>query len=151
MYDASSSVFSRFVNVRLRNGGLSMPSITTSSWLSARPPPMPPPMPPGMMKLAMPASRWWRPDGPWRSGARSSNSRSRQRPCLEHEVARRVECAPGAEEEQVARVGGADPCAPAKPPVPSEARRMPTASISSMKTMHWPPHLRAMRFAFQAR
>ena len=27
---------------------------------------------------------------------------------------------------------------------------MPTASISSMKTMHWPPHLRASRFAFQA-
>jgi hypothetical protein len=28
---------------------------------------------------------------------------------------------------------------------------MPTASISSMKTMHWPPHLRARRFAFRAR
>ena len=26
---------------------------------------------------------------------------------------------------------------------PSAARRMPTASISSMKTMQWPPHLRA--------
>ncbi len=36
-------------------------------------------------------------------------------------------------------------------PVPSEARRMPTASISSMKTMQVPPHLRAARFAFQAR
>ena len=28
---------------------------------------------------------------------------------------------------------------------------MPTASISSMKTMHWPPHLAASRFAFRAR
>ena len=28
---------------------------------------------------------------------------------------------------------------------------MPTASISSMKTMHGPPHLRASRFAFRAR
>ena len=36
-------------------------------------------------------------------------------------------------------------------PPPSAWRRMPTASISSMKTMHWPPHLRASRFAFQAR
>ena len=27
---------------------------------------------------------------------------------------------------------------------------MPTASISSMKTMHWPPHLRARRFARRA-
>ena len=34
---------------------------------------------------------------------------------------------------------------------PSVCRRIPTASISSMKTMHWPPHLRASRFAFQAR
>ena len=30
-------------------------------------------------------------------------------------------------------------------------RRMPTASISSMKTMHWPPHLRASFFALRAR
>src|SRR6266567_4208380 len=29
-------------------------------------------------------------------------------------------------------------------------RRMPTASISSMKTMHWPPHLRASFFALRA-
>ncbi len=28
---------------------------------------------------------------------------------------------------------------------------MPTASISSMKTMHWPPHLEASFFAFHAR
>ena len=38
------------------NGGLSMPSMTTSSWLSAMPPPMPP-MPPGNMKLKMLAIR----------------------------------------------------------------------------------------------
>ena len=44
---------------------------------------------------------------------------------------------------------GAKP--PAGAPPPSACRRIPTASISSMKTMHWPPHLRASRFAFQAR
>ena len=31
------------------------------------------------------------------------------------------------------------------------ARRMPTASISSMNTMHWPPHLRASFLALRAR
>ena len=41
---------------------------------------------------------------------------------------------------------GSNPCAP----VPSDCRRIPTASISSMKTMHWPPHLRASRFARRA-
>ena len=35
--------------------------------------------------------------------------------------------------------------------LPSALRRIPTASISSMKTMHWPPHLRASRFALRAR
>jgi hypothetical protein len=34
---------------------------------------------------------------------------------------------------------------------PSERRRMPTASISSMKIMHWPPHLRASRRALAIR
>ncbi len=38
-----------------------------------------------------------------------------------------------------------------EPPPTSELRRMPTASISSMKTMHWPPHLRASFLAFQPR
>ena len=33
------------------------------------------------------------------------------------------------------------------PRAPRLARRMPTASISSMNTMHWPPHLRARRLA----
>ena len=46
---ASSSVFVLFVITRRMNGGLSMPSITTRSWLSAMPP-MPPPIPPGNMK-----------------------------------------------------------------------------------------------------
>ena len=36
-------------------------------------------------------------------------------------------------------------------PEPSDARRMPTASISSMKTMHWPPHLAAIFLALRAR
>ena len=44
---------------------------------------------------------------------------------------------------------GAKP--PTGAPPPSACLRIPTASISSMKTMHWPPHLRASRFAFQAR
>ena len=35
--------------------------------------------------------------------------------------------------------------------MPSDWRRMPTASISSMKTMHWPPHLAASFFALRAR
>ncbi len=42
----------------------------------------------------------------------------------------------------------------AKPPIPpssSAARRRPTASISSMKTMHCPPHFLASLFAFHAR
>ena len=46
---ASSSVFVLLVITRFMNGGLSMPSITTRSWLSAMPP-MPPPIPPGNMK-----------------------------------------------------------------------------------------------------
>ena len=35
--------------------------------------------------------------------------------------------------------------------LPSAWRRIPTASISSMKTMHWPPHLRASLRALRAR
>ena len=35
-------------------------------------------------------------------------------------------------------------------PVPSDWRRRPTASISSMNTMHCPPHLAASRFALNA-
>ncbi len=42
---------------------------------------------------------------------------------------------------------GSKPCARAPP---SDCRRMPTASISSMKTMHWPPHLRASFLARRA-
>src|SRR5215211_2701035 len=62
---------------RFVNGGLSIPSMTTSSWLSASPP-MPPPMP-GKVKLRSPLRRVCSPDGPTRSGARCSNIRSRQR------------------------------------------------------------------------
>src|SRR3954447_13971787 len=36
-------------------------------------------------------------------------------------------------------------------PEPSDWRRMPTASISSMNTMHWPPHLLAIFLALRAR
>ena len=37
------------------------------------------------------------------------------------------------------------------PPAPRLDRRWPTASISSMKTMHWPPHLAASFLARRAR
>ena len=43
-YEASASVLTKRVPMRFRNGGLSTPSITTSSWLSA-PLPWPPNMP----------------------------------------------------------------------------------------------------------
>ena len=45
----SRNVLILFVKNFLKNGGLSMPSITTSSWLSAS---EPPPAPPGKKNLA---------------------------------------------------------------------------------------------------
>ena len=50
MYIASRKVLNLRVRKRFMSGGSSMPSITTSNWLSASPPPMPP-IPPGIMKL----------------------------------------------------------------------------------------------------
>ena len=58
----------------LKNGGLSMPSITTSSWFSAS---EPPPIPPGNMKSTTPFIRFVNADGPGDCGARSANRRSR--------------------------------------------------------------------------
>ena len=146
---ASRSVLSLLVNVRFIHGGLSMPSITTSSWFSAIPPPIPP-MPPGNMKLKTLAIRSWKPETPSGCGALESKSLSRQA---------RVSTIRSPE-------GSRDPIGPKKrrssasaetsgsnsrlPPVPSDCLRMPTASISSMKTMHWPPHLRASRLALRA-
>ena len=80
--------------------------------------------------------------------ARIANSWSRHAAVSEHEVAVRASARPRAEEERVvdraaSRAAGSR--------VPSDARRMPTASISSMKTMHWPPHLAASFFALRAR
>src|SRR5215211_7122595 len=83
------------------------------------------------------------------ASARSSNSRSRHR----------------LDSTTMSPVGVSEPNGPwksmswmlagtVKPgPAPpwSAWRRVPTASISSMKTMHWPPHLRASFFAFRAR
>ena len=67
----------RFVITRLPNGGLSIPSITTSSWFSARPPP--PCIPPGNMKPTSPLTRCAN-AAPRTCGdsARSANRRSRQ-------------------------------------------------------------------------
>ena len=66
----------RFVSMRFVQGGLSIPSMTTSSWLSASPPPMP--MPPGNMKLAMPPKRSAQvAAGVGGRAARSAKSRSR--------------------------------------------------------------------------
>src|SRR6476659_662862 len=61
--------------MRFPSGGLSRPSITTSSWFSAIWPLPPPNMPPGP-GTALLANRTKR-DGPGRSGARSSNCFSR--------------------------------------------------------------------------
>ena len=65
-----------FVKNFLKKGGLSMPSITTSSWLSAS---EPPPIPPGNMKLRTPFRRAVSVDAPGDCGARSAKRRSRQR------------------------------------------------------------------------
>ena len=54
-YVASRKLFSRFVQKRRQNGGLSIPSIVTSSWLSASWP-LPPIIPPGIAWLTIPAS-----------------------------------------------------------------------------------------------
>ncbi len=71
---------------------------------------------------------------------------------LEDQVAGRVERAVRAEEEVARRFGaGSRPARRRRRRPPSAWRRMPTASISSMKTMHWPPHFRASFFARRAR
>ena len=86
-------------------------------------------------------------DGPGRLGAH------REHPVapgarLDHEVAVGRQRAVAAVEEVVVdrarAVAAGSRCR-------ATARRMPTASISSMKTMHWPPHLAASFFALRAR
>ena len=136
----------RFVVTRFVNGGLSIPSMTTSSWFSASWPI--PPMP-GKVKLSRLESRVCRPDGAGRSGARCSNIRSRQRRVSRIRSPLGLSAPCGPKKRWSLMSAGAKP--PAGAPPPSACRRIPTASISSMKTMHWPPHLRASRFAFQAR
>ena len=127
-----------------------MPSMTTSSWLSASEPP--PPIPPGNMKLsdAVHARGERRRAG----GLRRALGEEALAPAavLEDQVAGRVERAVGARTRggRGRRRAAMPPAAPPKPGL-SAWRRMPTASISSMKTMHWPPHLRASRFARRAR
>ena len=128
------------------NGGLSIPSMTTSSWFSASP--LFAPMP-GNVKLRIESSRDCSPDGPGRSGARCSNIRSRQRRVSRIRSPLPVSAPCGPKKRWSEMSVGVKP--PIGAPPPSAWRRMPTASISSMKTMHWPPHLRASRFAFHAR
>ena len=147
-YSASRNVFKRLRDEALASrGGSSMPSMTTSSWLSASPPPWPPPMPGIMIALDRVGELV---DGAGRA-CRGGSARAREQPLaprrgLQHEVAVRRERAVGAEEERVVhgrRLSGWKP-------EPSAWRRMPTASISSMNTMHWPPHLAASFFALRA-
>ena len=74
----SSSVFVLLVKNFLKKGGLSMPSMTTSSWFSASEPP--PPIPPGNMKFSVLFTRVIeRRTRPGDCGARSAKRRSRQR------------------------------------------------------------------------
>ena len=139
----------RLVRMRFMSGGSSMPSMTTSSWLSASPPP--PPIIPGIIMFWIAPvifghDRAGRPAP--RGSARIANRRSRHSRGLEHEVAVRRQRALRAVEE---RRRGSSAVASGWKPEPSDWRRMPTASISSMKTMHWPPHLAASFFALRAR
>ena len=106
-------------------------------------------MPPGIMKLrtASASLRSRSPGSAARGGsARIAKSFSRQAAvsCTRSPVA---VSAPRAEEVRVVDRAGLERLKPE----PSDARRMPTASISSMKTMHWPPHLAAIFFALRAR
>src|SRR5436190_790180 len=80
--------------------------------------------------------------GERRSGARSSNIRSRQArvSITTSPLADRAPFGPKKRDSSASGLFW-----------PSAARRVPTASISSMKTMHWPPHLRASFFALRAR
>ena len=66
------------MNTRRKNGGLSIPSITTSSWFSASPPPPIPPIPgkiPWLTMLPILCTKFGY--GEVRSGARCSNIQSR--------------------------------------------------------------------------
>ncbi len=75
-------------------------------------------------------------------GLRTSGARSRKS-CSRHASVSTITSVRGISASHSARALAV--------PWPSAARRMPTASISSMKTMHWPPHLAACLRARQAR
>ena len=87
---------------RFVNGGLSIPSMTTRSWLRARPPP--PPIP-GKTKSSTPASRVWRPEGPLPLGRARLEHALAPAARLEDQVAARVERSVRAEEEVIGDVG----------------------------------------------
>ena len=112
------------------------------------PPPMPP-IPPGNMKLSDRCDARLEAAGPAGSRRALLEQPLAPAPRLEDQVAAAGERAARAVEEVVVRRPAGANAADAAPPPPSAWRRMPTASISSMKTMHWPPHLRASCFAFQ--
>ena len=95
---ASRKVLNLLVSTRFVKGGLSIPSITTSSWLRASP--VPPPMP-GNVKLSTEAIRVCRPEGPRRSGARSLEHPLAPAPRLEDQVAAAGDRSARPEEEVV--------------------------------------------------
>ena len=66
-------MFTTRVKTRRKNGGLSIPSMTTSSWFSANWP-MPPNIPPGIWLTIFWTTAG---NGPVRGGCRSAKSRSR--------------------------------------------------------------------------
>src|SRR6476646_9840677 len=76
-YDASRRLLKRFVQKRRQNGGLSIPSIVTSSWLSAICP-WPPNIPGKAPWLTIPASLTYQAGYGDDEGWRCSNIRSRQ-------------------------------------------------------------------------
>ena len=91
MYEASSHVLIRFVQNRRQNGGLSMPSMVTSSWFSASWP-MPPIIPPGKRLVDDRGHAVH----PARIGARRGRLSLREQAItpaarLEHEIAARVQ------------------------------------------------------------
>ena len=91
-----------FVKNFLKNGGLSMPSITTSSWFSASEPP--PPIPPGNMKSTTPFIRFVNAGRAGRLRRALGEEALAPLPGLEDEVAGRVERAERAVEEVVVNV-----------------------------------------------
>ena len=127
------------------NGGLSMPSITTSSWFSASWPCRRPSCPGRPLVDDVADLLHPRAGRRARAPARAARTSSRARRGSRSIMSPLGLIAPIGPKKCRSSVDGVIGCCP------SAWRRMPTASISSMKTMHWPPHLRASFFALRAR